>query len=83
MVSQSKVWADFELIDRQSVLVNEDGSKDELQPELAQALQAALGPMPKPAMRTFLRDVLADVGIADMADLDGTTITEIVQGILN
>lgn len=83
MATISKTWKDFELLDRQSTLINEDGSKDELNPELAQALLAHLGPMPEAGLRTFLRDLLADEGIASLEDLSGESLTTIIQGILS
>lgn len=82
MTTQTKTWANFELLDRQSILINEDGSKDELNPELAQALRDHLYPMPDKAIREFIRDILADIGVADMADLSGADLTTILRGIL-
>lgn len=82
MVTQKAAWKGFELLDRQSVLIEGDGAKDELEPDLAAALQAAIGPQTDAGLRSFLTELLADAGIASMDDLDGEQLTSLVQGIL-
>lgn len=81
MATQKATWLGIELLDRHSVLVNEDGSTDELQPDLAKFLQDALGPMPEAALKTTLHEILWDIGIGDMGDLNGASLTEILEGI--
>ena len=43
MTTQAKVWGDFYFLDRQSDLLNEDGSRDILDPDLAAALIENIG----------------------------------------
>ena len=81
MTTQKATWKGFELLDRQSVLVAEDGSKDELDPDLAAALQANLGPMSSSGMRSFLTELLASEGISSMDDLGGEQLTTLIAGI--
>lgn len=83
MVTQKAAWKGFELLDRQSVLATEDGTKEELDPELAATIQAALGPQTDVGLRSFLTELLADAGIGDMDDLGGEQLTSLVQGILD
>ena len=90
MVTQAVAWGRFNFIDRQSVLVNEDGGKDDLDPDLTAALQSAIPNLPTfgprgredPRLSVFLREVLTDIGVGDMSDLDTTSLTELLQGIL-
>lgn len=82
MTTQRAAWKKVELLDRQSDLINPDGSKFELQIDLVKALQDSLGPMNEIGLRTFIQDVLRDAGVNSLEDLGGYTITDILQGIL-
>lgn len=93
MATQSATWGRVELLDRGSELVNEDGSRDELDPDLAAALQAHLGltvearhpgthSSSNAGLRAFLNELLPDLGIASMEDLNGVSLTAILEGIL-
>lgn len=96
MTTQAATWGGFHFIDRQSDLVNEDGSRDCLDPDLAQALIQTLGPTTNrplyandrtahdedPHLKAALREILTDIGIADMDDLGGVSLEELLQGIL-
>ena len=81
MTTQAKVWKDIEYLDRKSIFINEDGSKVELNKDLAEALQSQLG-MNEVGLRNFIQDVMRDEGIASMDDIYPATITEILEGIL-
>lgn len=83
MTTQKAAWKGFELLDRGSVLVTEDGTSDDLDPDLTAALLASMDAGSPAGVREFLTEVLADVGIADMEDLGGEQLSEIVQGILD
>lgn len=79
--TQSGLWGGYELLERDSVLINGLGTTDILDRELAEALQTHLGITSPQAMRHFLGELLPDLGITDMGDLGGYDLTEILEGI--
>lgn len=81
--TEKATWGGFELLDRDSVLVNDDGGTAILEPELAQALQAAIGLNNAAGLRGFLNEVLWSEGIGTMDELGGESLTNLIQGILN
>ena len=91
MVSQAVSWGRFNFLDRQSVLINEDGSREDLKPDLAAALLSVIGNVPRFGPRgfeardvaTLLREILADIGVASMEDMGATSLSELLQGILS
>lgn len=83
MTTQKAAWKGFELIDRESVLVDEDGGKDDLDPDLTAALLSAMETGTPQGVRELLTEILADEGAAEMEDLDGEQLSSIVQGILD
>ncbi|MCL5459826.1 hypothetical protein M3M33_14415, partial [Loigolactobacillus coryniformis] len=72
-----------ELLDRESVFVLDDGDSAILEPELAQALQSAIGLTNAAGLRGFLNEVLFAEGIVTMDELGGESLTSLIQGILN
>lgn len=88
MTTQAAAWKGrpgtrgYELLDRQSVLVDEDGNPGDLDPDLTAALRDAIDPVSDWGIREFLDEVLADVGIADMDDLGGEQLSSVLEGIL-
>ncbi len=88
MTTQAAAWKGrpgtrgHELLDRQSVLVDEDGNPGDLAPDLTAALRDAIDPVSDWGIREFLDEVLADVGIADMDDLGGEQLSSVLEGIL-
>ncbi len=95
MTTQAATWGGYHFLDRQSELVNEDGSRDCLDPDLAQALIQTLGPTTNRPLyandpqrfedshlKAALLEILPDIGIADMADISGVSLEELLQGIL-
>ncbi len=74
---------DFELLDRSSELINEDGSRDDIDPLLTTALMSSLGFDDPMGVRAFLRELTNDIGIATLEDLNGETLTNLLEGILS
>lgn len=83
MTTQKAAWKGFEFIDRQSVLIDEDGGKDDLDPDLTAALLDAMETSTPQGVREFLTEILADAGVGDMADLGTEQLSSIVGGILD
>lgn len=79
MATQAATWG--ELIDREP-LMNEDGSRDELYPDVAAALLANAGLTERKQRQVFLNELLPEIGIASVADLGGQSLTELLEGIL-
>ncbi len=76
--TQTSTWT--ELIDRVP-LMNEDGSRDVLDPDAADALLSPLG-VGQGQRQSFLNELLPDLGIGSVEDLGGEQLSEILQGIL-
>ncbi len=72
---------DFELLDRDSPLINDDGSTTELDPESVTAFLSAIELTDSTEIRDFLRELTNDWGIASLADLDGTPLASLLEGI--
>jgi len=77
--TQRNVWG--ELLGREP-LMYEDGSRDELDLDLAAALLSNLGIQGSSERQNFLDQLLPDLGIASVDDLGGESLTEVLQGIL-
>ena len=80
--TEKAAWGGVELLDRESVFVLDDGDSAILEPELAQALQSAIGLTNAAGLRGFLNEVLWSEGIGTMDELGGESLTNILQGIL-
>lgn len=95
MTTQRAAWGGFNFIDRDSILINEDGTTDVLDPDLLAAVQTFLetgsGVADKrnpgrystadPGLRAFLNELLPDIGIASMEDLNGESLESLLEGI--
>lgn len=79
--SQKFYLSDFELLDRDSELINEDGSRDELDPESVQSYLSALGLTDPTEIRNFLRELTNDWEITSLEDLAGESLSSILEGI--
>lgn len=80
--TQSGLWGGVELLDRGSVLVNRGGTTDILDRDLAEALLSQLGNISPKGLRSLLLELLPEIGVADMGDLDGADLAELLGGIL-
>lgn len=78
MRKQTSTWT--ELLDRVP-LMNEDGSRDVLDPDAADALLFTLGGG-QSQRQAFLNELLPDLGIGSVEDLGGEQLSELLQGIL-
>ncbi len=80
--TQTSTWG--ELLDRVQPFY-EDGTRDELDPDLASALlEGVFGSNPGPKQRqAFLDELLPAYGICCVEDLGGESLTEVLEGILN
>ena len=93
MVTQAATWGNFNFLDRHSVLVLEDGSRDSIDPELTAALLTTIDARPNKrghrrnaedqALGPFLREVLSDLGIGSMEDIGEATLAELLEGTLS
>lgn len=82
MTTQAKVWGDFYFLDRQSDLLNEDGSRDILDPDLAAALIENIGAGSPAGLNALLQELMPELGVGSMEDLPAVPLEEILQGIL-
>lgn len=81
--TQSREWCGFYFIDRDSDLLNEDGSRYPLDPDTSAALQANLGSVNARQLNAFLQELMPELGIASMEDLPpGVPLEAILEGIL-
>ena len=81
--TQGREWGGFYFLDRDSELMNEDGSRDPLNPELSQALQDAIGAGSPRALNAFLQEILPDLGVGSMEDLPAIPLETLLEGILS
>jgi len=82
MTTQAKVWGDFYFLERQSELLNEDGSRDILDPDLAAALihNAGLDNNPK-GLNAFLQELMPELGVGSMEEIPAVPLEELLEGI--
>lgn len=78
--TQTGTWG--ELLDRVP-LMDDEGNRDELDPDLAAALQSELGLQGPKQRQAFLDELLPAYGITSVDDLGGYSLTEVLEGILN
>lgn len=97
MPTQSSAWGGFLFIDRDSVLVNDDGTKDALDPDLIEALQAGFESgsgvadtrnpgrysTADPGLRALFNELMPEIGIGSMDDLDNSTLEQLLEGIFD
>lgn len=76
-------WGGFLFLDRDSLLINEDGSTDELDPELASALLSVFDSTTEQSLKAFLDELIPDLDIGSMEDLDADSLKELLQGTLD
>ena len=91
--TERTTWGRFNFIDRDSVLVDEDGNPDILDSGLAAALieqlQTNWRPVENERQRSTpdfalpLQDILTDIGVGSMEDIDNATLAELLEGILS
>ncbi len=75
-------WGGFNFLDRESVLVDEDGGTSVLDPELASVLQSAISPFTEGTLTAFLNEVMDDLALYTMEDLGGESLEALLEGIL-
>jgi len=81
--TQSREWGGFYFLDRDSELMNEDGSRYPLNPDLSAALQDAIGAGSPRALNAFLQELIPSLGIGSMEDMPAIPLETLLEGILS